>query len=176
LGLGDVNALATLGGQKQTIGQNEQLFPMQQLVNASSLLRNYTIPTSVSMSETTPAVSSQMQNSPLANYLSMAGSANNLTGGAGSAALFGTRDTINPVTGAVIKGTSGILGSLSDYLGRQFTSTPSLNTPVSTDNLNTPNITLPGGDIAYPRGDGTYVVSNFDGSESYVDSDGNFIY
>ena len=33
LGLGDVNALATLGAQQQAIGQNAQLFPLQQLAN-----------------------------------------------------------------------------------------------------------------------------------------------
>jgi hypothetical protein len=45
LGLGDVNALATLGGQQQTIGQNAQLFPLQALNQQSALLRGYTIPT-----------------------------------------------------------------------------------------------------------------------------------
>ena len=54
LGLGDVNALATMGGQQQTIGQNEQLFPMQQLTNQSALLRGYTMPTSSSSSYTGP--------------------------------------------------------------------------------------------------------------------------
>ena len=54
LGLGDVNALATIGGQQQTIAQNEQNFPMQQLTNESQLLRGYTIPTSTSSSYTGP--------------------------------------------------------------------------------------------------------------------------
>jgi hypothetical protein len=54
LGLGDINALATMGGQKQTIAQNEQLFPMQQLTNQSQLLRGYTIPTSTGSSYTGP--------------------------------------------------------------------------------------------------------------------------
>jgi len=54
LGMGDVNALATIGGQQQTIAQNKELFPMQQLTNASQLLKGYTIPTSVSSSYTGP--------------------------------------------------------------------------------------------------------------------------
>ena len=46
LGLADVNALSTLGGQQQQILQNQQLFPMQNLNTASGLLRGYNIPTS----------------------------------------------------------------------------------------------------------------------------------
>lgn len=54
LGLGDVNALATLGAQQQAIGQNEQLFPLQQLANQAALLRGYTIPTSQAATYTGP--------------------------------------------------------------------------------------------------------------------------
>jgi hypothetical protein len=54
LGLGDVNALATLGGQQQTIQQNKQLFPMQQLSNEAQLLRGFTMPTSTASSYTGP--------------------------------------------------------------------------------------------------------------------------
>jgi len=45
LGLDDVNALATLGGQVQTIKQNEQLFPLTTLSKEAELLRGYQIPT-----------------------------------------------------------------------------------------------------------------------------------
>jgi len=48
LGLGDVNALSTLGGQQQQIAQNQQLFPLQLAAQQSNILRGYTIPTSVS--------------------------------------------------------------------------------------------------------------------------------
>lgn len=54
LGLGDVNALATMGAQQQALKQNEQLFPMQQLANEAALLRGYTIPTSQKSSYTGP--------------------------------------------------------------------------------------------------------------------------
>jgi len=64
LGLADVNALATMGGQQQTIKQNEQLFPMQQLTNESQLLKGYTIPTSTSASYTGP-IPGAYQASPL---------------------------------------------------------------------------------------------------------------
>ena len=54
LGLGDVNALATLGAQQQQIAQNQQLFPMQQLTAESNLLKGATIPTATSSSYTGP--------------------------------------------------------------------------------------------------------------------------
>ena len=54
LGLGDVNALATLGGQQQTIGQNEQLFPLQAASQNAALLRGYSVPTSVASTYTGP--------------------------------------------------------------------------------------------------------------------------
>lgn len=45
LALARLNAMATLGAQKQTIEQNEQLFPLQNLTTLSGLLRGYTTPT-----------------------------------------------------------------------------------------------------------------------------------
>lgn len=41
-----INALATLGGQQQTIAQNQQLFPMSTLAQLSQLLQGYSIPVS----------------------------------------------------------------------------------------------------------------------------------
>jgi hypothetical protein len=45
LGLADINALSTLGGQQQTIKQNQQLFPLTNLSTLSGLLRGYNVPT-----------------------------------------------------------------------------------------------------------------------------------
>jgi hypothetical protein len=45
LGLADINALSTLGGQQQTIAQNKELFPLTNLSTLSGLLRGYTTPT-----------------------------------------------------------------------------------------------------------------------------------
>ena len=42
-----INALATLGGQQQTIAQNEQNYPLTKLQSLSSLLQGYQVPTSV---------------------------------------------------------------------------------------------------------------------------------
>jgi hypothetical protein len=43
-----INALATLGGQQQTIGQNQQMFPLTTLSNLASILQGYSIPTTTS--------------------------------------------------------------------------------------------------------------------------------
>ena len=48
LGLSGINALSTLGGQQQTIAQNEQNFPLTNLSNVASLMRGFTVPTSTS--------------------------------------------------------------------------------------------------------------------------------
>jgi hypothetical protein len=42
--LADINALATMGGQQQTIGQNQQLFPLNNLSTLSGLMRGYSVP------------------------------------------------------------------------------------------------------------------------------------
>jgi hypothetical protein len=46
LNLNDINALSTLGAQQQTIAQNQQLFPLNNLSTLSGVLRGYNIPTS----------------------------------------------------------------------------------------------------------------------------------
>ena len=45
MNLACINALATLGGQQQTIAQNEQNYPLTKLQTLSSLLQGYSIPT-----------------------------------------------------------------------------------------------------------------------------------
>lgn len=54
LGLGDINAAATIGEQQRALAQNQQLFPMQQLTSQAALLRGQTIPTSTASSYTGP--------------------------------------------------------------------------------------------------------------------------
>lgn len=120
LGLGDVNALSTLGQQQQTIAQNQQLFPMQQLANQSALLRGYTIPTSVSASQTGPGQQGQFQTSPLQQIMSV-----------------GTLLGALAKPGADGKSAGGNLYSGLDSLikrltGGTYTANPSTNTTTST--------------------------------------------
>ncbi len=44
MNLACINALSTLGGQQQTIGQNEENFPLTKLAQEASLLQGYSIP------------------------------------------------------------------------------------------------------------------------------------
>jgi hypothetical protein len=177
LGLGDVNALQSLGGQQQTIAQNQQLFPMQQLMNQSQLLRGYTIPTSVSASQTGPANQGQFGMSPLQQIATLGTLA-------GALAQPG-RDYIDPTTGKLVKGTSAggniITGATDliskgyDYVNNVFTRNPSVpNQQFSMDNTN--SFVNQNGDTLMPRGDGTYEMTEWDGSISIVNSDGNPAY
>jgi len=64
LGMGDVNALSTMGGQQQQMAQNEQLFPLQVAAQQAALMKGFTIPTSVSSTYTGP-IPGAYQTSPL---------------------------------------------------------------------------------------------------------------
>ena len=52
--LADINALATLGGQQQTINQNAELFPLTALNLGAQALRGYNVPTTVDNTYTGP--------------------------------------------------------------------------------------------------------------------------
>jgi hypothetical protein len=89
LGLGDVNALATLGGQQQTIGQNEQLFPLATAAQNAALLRGYSVPTSVASTYTGP-IPGAYNASPLSQIAgvgSLLGALSQTPTGGGSTAL-----------------------------------------------------------------------------------------
>lgn len=52
--LADLNALATMGSQQQTIAQNEELFPLQTALMGAQGIRGYSVPTGVSSTYTGP--------------------------------------------------------------------------------------------------------------------------
>jgi len=120
LGLGDINALSTLGQQQQTIAQNQQLFPMQQLANQSALLRGYTIPTSVSASQTGPGQQGQFQTSPLQQIMSVG----TLLGALAKPGADGTS-----AGGNLYSGLDSLIKRLT---GGTYTANPSTNTTTST--------------------------------------------
>ena len=168
----DINNLLTSGAQKQTIEQNQQLFPMQQLANESALLRNYTIPTSTSTATTAPATSGQMGLSNIANVLGLAGTAGTAFGkNSGlSQYLFG-KDAVSDSSGKVVTpAVKGAISQLFDSSSSGDQTNP--NDQIKQNIDNTPIVDI-NGDTLTPRGDGTYTITNFDGSESIVDSDGN---
>lgn len=94
LGLGDVNALNTLGTQQQQINQAQQLFPLQVAQSQAGLLQGAQIPTS-SLSTYSGPIPGAYQNSGLATGLGTLASIGSLFSGTNSAAsgisnLFGT--------------------------------------------------------------------------------------
>ena len=99
LGLGDVNALNTLGTQQQQIGQAEQLFPLQMAQAQAGLLQGAQIPTSTSSTYSGP-IPGAYQNSNLATgtgiLSTLAGLFSSPTGG--TSAIKGIKDLFNPTT------------------------------------------------------------------------------
>jgi hypothetical protein len=77
-----LNNLSTLGAQQQTILQNAQNYPMQQLTNESALLKGYTIPTSTSSKYCGP-IPGAYNTSPLAQIAGLGSLATGLLGKCG---------------------------------------------------------------------------------------------
>lgn len=132
LGLGDVNALATLGAQQQQIEQNKSLFPLQVAAQQAGLLRGYTMPTSVSSTYTGP-IPGAYSASPLAQI-------------AGVSSLLGALNT-TPASGGntplqnITSGISSGLGSFWNWINSPGTTSsgnpaPSEN-PAPSDLANT---------------------------------------
>jgi hypothetical protein len=100
LGLGDVNALNTLGTQQQQIRQAEQLFPLQMAQAQAGLLQGAQIPTSSTSMYAGP-IPGAYQNSPLTNTLgtlsSLGGLFSSPTGG--KSAIAGIKDTFGNLFG-----------------------------------------------------------------------------
>jgi hypothetical protein len=124
LGLGDVNALATLGAQQQQIAQNQQLFPMQQLTAESNLLKGATIPTATSSSYTGP-IPGAYNASPLAQIAGLGTLAKDIPG-----LIPGINSGIDAIKNAA--GTLGgsIFTGLKDIFGN--TTTPAVPVDTST--------------------------------------------
>lgn len=167
LGLGDLNALSTLGQQQQTIAQNQQLFPMQQLANQSALLRGYNIPTSVSASQTGPGQQGQFQTSPLQQIMSVG----TLLGALAKPGVGGTSAGSNIYGGIedILKKLSSKFTSSTGSTGSNSTISPITGLPIG----------VPGGATVQP--DGTYVdtggtkyIVNDDGTITSYSPDGTF--
>jgi hypothetical protein len=100
LGMGDVNALSTMGGQQQQMAQNQQLFPLQVAAQQAALMKGFTIPTSVSSTYTGP-IPGAYQTSPLMQLGSL---------GSGIAGLFQT-----PTSGG-----ASTITNIGDWLSKTF--------------------------------------------------------
>jgi hypothetical protein len=159
LSLADINALSTLGGQQQTIAQNKELFPLNNLSTLSGILRGYSVPT------TTKTTAS-------ASPLSVVGGA--ITGTAG---LF----TKDPKTGltpydSLVTGLSGAYNKMTGTTAP--VTNPSTGLPSGTgygnENLPTGSITTDSnGNSFITNADGTSSLYRTDTENNYTDSQGN---
>ena len=159
LSLADINALSTLGGQQQTIAQNKELFPLNNLSTLSGILRGYSVPT------TTKTTAS-------ASPLSIVGGA--ITGTAG---LF----TKDPKTGltpydSLVTGLSGAYNKMTGTTAPVTNPTTGLpsGTGYGNENLPTGTITTDSlGNSYITNPDGTSSLYRTDTENNYTDSQGN---
>lgn len=145
LALARLNALSTLGAQKQTIEQNKELFPLQNLTTLSGLLRGYTTPTTT---KTTAEMSP----------LSAVGAVGTGLAGLLQTPTGGTTNLLNQLTG------SSSVPALFKDVGNWFSS-PSYSNPTG---ITTP--TLPEGNTPAYDSSGTY-IGYTDGSGNFVEID-----
>ena len=95
-GIGGLDVLSKLGAQQQAVEQAKLNYPMTALQNAATVMRGFTVPTTVSQTTTQPAGQGQMQLSPLSQIGSLIGTL-------GTAA--------NYPAASIIPGATGTLGS-----------------------------------------------------------------
>ena len=141
MSLADINALSTMGGQQQTIGQNQQLFPLQNLSTLSSLLKGYSMPT------TTTTTAEQSPLSAIAGLTT------------GAAGLFTPNAAgVTPWSG------------LSTALGNASNTVSSWLNPVPTPALNNGSTIDANGNYVTPSGPGGTVVNqDYPSQPSLVD-------
>jgi hypothetical protein len=148
LGLSDVNALATLGGQQQTIAQNKENFPLTTLSTLSGIMAGQQVPT------TQTQTASQAPLSLLASGTTgLAGLFQPMTDSKGNAMLDAAGNAITKYSSLV-----GGLSGAGDAVKSWFSDVPKVNPK----GINTPS--LPPGDTPTYDSSGTYI--------GYYDSDG----
>jgi hypothetical protein len=93
-----LNNLATLGAQQQTIGQNAQLFPLQNQVTEAGILKGLTVPTSTTSQYCGP-IPGAYNNSPLAQIAGLGSLAQGVIGKCG-ASLSGLKNIFPSLSGS----------------------------------------------------------------------------
>lgn len=154
-----INALATLGGQQQTIGQNAQNFPLTSLTSLAGLLSGYTMPTST---KTTLCMS------PLSAV------------GAVGSGIMGLLQCSTPGSGKSVL--SNALGNLKGIFGSSAGATPTSDTQGTNLYGNTGGYASEQPTDSSAWDTGTNLYGNTEGysteqptSGGYYDADGNWI-
>ena len=151
LGLGDINAAATIGEQQRALEQNYQLFPMQQLTSQAALLRGQTIPTSTASSYTGP-IPGAYNASPLSQIAGMGALAKEVPG-----LLKSVGEGVDKLTsGAVTAGINSLVGGQSGK-------------PIAYQQ------TLADGSTMNVASDGTKTIMYADGTVKNFDKAGNLL-
>ena len=161
LGLGDINAAATIGEQQRALEQNYQLFPMQQLTSQAALLRGQTIPTSTASSYTGP-IPGAYNASPLSQIAGLGALAKEVPNLLGSIGTGIDKLATGAVGDAVKKGYNVLVGGQS---GKPiaFTMTGAANEIINVASDGTKSITYEDGS-----------VKNFDAAGNLIPNDYNY--
>lgn len=148
-GIGGLDVLSKLGAQQQAVEQAKLNYPMTALQNAATVMRGFTVPTTVSQTTTQPAGVGQMQLSPLNQILALGGALGSTLNYPAANIIGATDSAGNPVTGT--------FGSwLMNYLNKP-NSPQQLSGPTDTSQT-TGNNQQTGGGIVQ-NADGTYTTS-----------------
>jgi hypothetical protein len=145
-GLADVNALSTLGGQQQTIAQNQQLFPLDVAARQMAALSGAQIPTTSIQS---------MTGSPLSAIAGLGGLAMGLLrpNSSGTSIAGNLYDAIAP---AVSGGYNAIKSGVSNAYDQAFgTNTGGYGTGAGSSSNGSGGSTGSGTDYNYPSGTGS---------------------
>jgi hypothetical protein len=156
LGLGDINATATIGEQQRALAQNQQLFPMQQLTSQAALLRGQTIPTSTSSSYTGP-IPGAYNASPLSQIAGLGALAKEVP------------NLFSSISSGVDKIASGAVGNAVNRGFNALTGGPGGTKPIAEQR------TLADGSLMNIATDGTKSIMFADGRVENYDRAGNLL-
>jgi hypothetical protein len=150
-GVGGLDVLSKLGAQQQAVEQAKLNYPMTALQNAATVMRGFTVPTTVSQTTTQPAGQGQMQLSPLSQIGAIVGSLGTMA-----------NQKISGLTGDQTLG-QWLSGTLGKYIGGGNTTTPE-------------QVGGPTTDVTGTTGGGTTGGITYNPDGSYTTSEGNTVY
>lgn len=124
LGLGDVNALSTLGAQQQQIAQNQSLFPLTVEQQQANIMKGFTIPTSTTSTYTGP-IPGAYSASPLAQIAGLGSILGQVsTTPLGQSLLGGLTTGVNNLLGAVGSAGTAAGNAVGDIFAPSTDNTP----------------------------------------------------
>ena len=170
-GLADVNALSTLGGQQQTIAQNQQLFPLDVAARQMAAMSGAQIPTTTVQNATGSPLSA------IAGLGALTAGLFQTPGGGGKSVYDALAPSVGSAVSSLGNGIKNIFGNNSNIAGTSAATDPytgqpsgSLSQNTTANNESNAYFDLPAG--VSPNGSGGYV----DQSGNAVNANGDYIY